>query len=220
MNHKDFITWKEFISYFEDYRESDERNTKEVKKQKKEKVVEVDPEEELKMLLQKEKEKRFRALPRVRPADVIDISEEHLLVIREVFDREKVGLVVNAVTFFLAIRKNPVLKRMSSALARDPEGTSRLPRETFQQVFERMEKDLQNKQFEWGVVVEYFTKRGRPLSKEEMLKLAEEDRKVKEDEMEQKRREEDQEKRKMQRLMEEMEQDEDFEAYQARLKSQ
>lgn len=143
-----------------------------------------------------------------------------MLVIREVFDREKVGLVVNAVTFFLAIRKNPVLKRMSSALARDPEGTSRLPRETFQQVFERMEKDLQNKQFEWGVVVEYFTKRGRPLSKEEMLKLAEEDRKVKEDEMEQKRREEDQEKRKMQRLMEEMEQDEDFEAYQARLKSQ
>jgi hypothetical protein len=132
MNHKDFITWKEFISYFEDYRESDERNSKEVKKQKKEKVVEVDPEEELKMLLQKEKEKRLQALPRVRPADMIDISEEHLLVIREVFDREKVGLVVNSVTFFLAIRKNPVLKRMSSALARDPEGTSRLPRETFQ----------------------------------------------------------------------------------------
>ena len=76
-----------------------------------------------------------------------------------------------------------------------------------------MEKDLQNKQFEWGVVVEYFTKRGRPLSKEEIFQLAEEDRKVKEDELEQKRREEEQEKRKMQRLMEEMEQEEDFEAY-------
>ncbi len=47
-----------------------------------------------------------------------------------------------------------------------------------------MEKDLQNKQFEWGVVVEYFTKRGRPLTKEEMSKLAEEDRRVKEEELE------------------------------------
>ncbi len=83
------------------------------------------------MLLQKEKEKRFQALPRIRPADMIDISEEHLMVIREIFDREKVGLVVNSVTFFLAVRKNPILKRMSSALARDPEGTSRLPKETF-----------------------------------------------------------------------------------------
>ena len=28
INHKEFITWREFVSYFEDYREIDERNKK------------------------------------------------------------------------------------------------------------------------------------------------------------------------------------------------
>jgi hypothetical protein len=104
-----------------------------------------------------------------------------------VFEKEKIGNVVNSVSFFFAVRKNPKLKVMSSALARDPEGTSRLPRETFQQVFDRMEKDLQNKTFEWSIIVEYFTKRGRPLSKEEIAKLVEEDRRLREEQEEAKR---------------------------------
>ena len=28
INHKEFITWREYLSYFEDYREIDERNKK------------------------------------------------------------------------------------------------------------------------------------------------------------------------------------------------
>lgn len=28
INHKEFITWKEFISYFNDYREIEDRNKK------------------------------------------------------------------------------------------------------------------------------------------------------------------------------------------------
>jgi len=28
INHKEFITWREFIGYFNDYREVDERNKK------------------------------------------------------------------------------------------------------------------------------------------------------------------------------------------------
>lgn len=43
--------------------------------------------------------------------------------------------------------------------------------------------------------------------------MAEEDRKAKEDEVELRRRAEEHEKRKMQRLLEEMEQEEDFETY-------
>lgn len=54
------------------------------------------------------------------------------MTIREVFEKEKIGEVVNSVTFFFAIRKHPVLKLYATALARDPEGTSRLPKETFQ----------------------------------------------------------------------------------------
>lgn len=60
---------------------------------------------------------------------------------------------------------------MASAIARDPEGTSRLPIETFQQVFDRMEMDMKGKVVEWTSVVEYFTKRGRPISKYEVERL-------------------------------------------------
>lgn len=50
-----------------------------------------------------------------------------------------------------------------------------------------MERDQQNKQFEWSTIVEYFTKRGKPLSKDEMAKLVEEDRRLREEEEEAKR---------------------------------
>lgn len=76
-----------------------------------------------------------------------------------------------------------------------------------------MEKDQQNKQFGWSTIVEYFTKRGKPLSKDEMRALIEEDRRLREEEEEAKRFQEEQEKRRMQRLMDDMEQEEDFEAY-------
>ena len=42
----------------------------------------------------------MKLLPKIRPADVIDISEEHLLAIKAIFDKEKLQDVVNAMTFF------------------------------------------------------------------------------------------------------------------------
>ena len=81
----------------------------------------------------------------------------------------------DAVSFFLQTRKYPPLKQLSSTLARDPEGTSRIPRETFQQVFDRMETDLKGKLFPWSTIVEYFTKRGKPLTRDEIKYLQEED---------------------------------------------
>ena len=65
---------------------------------------------------------------------------------------------------------------MNSAIARDPEGFSRIPKETFKEVLDRMEREILTKKVDWGTIVEYFTKRGRPLSKEELQKLIEEDR--------------------------------------------
>lgn len=68
-----------------------------------------------------------------------------------------------------------------------------------------MEKDQANKQFTWATIVEYFTKRGKPLTKEEIKQMVEEDRRLREEAEESKRILEEQEKRRMQRLMEELE---------------
>jgi len=46
-----------------------------------------------------------------------------------------------------------------------------------------MERELQQKQVDWSTIVEFFTKRGRPLSKDEIIKLVEEDRREKEVEL-------------------------------------
>jgi hypothetical protein len=108
------------------------------------------------------------------------------------------------VTFFMALRKHPQVRKILTAVARDPEGHSRLPKETFQQVFDRMEKDMQVKTIEWPTVIEYFTKLGRPLSKDEIKKLQDEDKRMKEEVEEVKRRTEEAERRRMARLMEEI----------------
>ena len=39
--------------------------------------------------------------------------------------------MVHTIEFFIALRKNPQLRTLSTTIARDPEGTSRIPRETF-----------------------------------------------------------------------------------------
>ena len=67
----------------------------------------------------------------LRPADKIDISEEHLHLIKEVYESQMSGDKVHCVPFFLAIRKNRQLRNMANAIARDPEGLSRIPLETF-----------------------------------------------------------------------------------------
>lgn len=138
-------------------------------------------------------------------------------IIKDIFDNHKIGNICQQVQFFLALRKSPELKKLSSAIARDPEGTSRIARETFQQVFDRMEHENSGKKdIEWAVIVEFFTKRGRPLTKEEIEQLKVEDLKMKEEAEEQRRRGEEHERRRQQRLMEDLEEDEDFEAFEAR----
>lgn len=38
---------------------------------------------------------------------------------------------VNVLSFFLTVRKDKRIRQINSAIARDPEGCSRIPRETF-----------------------------------------------------------------------------------------
>ena len=75
-----------------------------------------------------------------------------------------------------------------------------------------MERELQSKQVDWSTVVEFFTKRGRPLTKDEILKLKEEDRREKEAIDSKKRAEEEAEKRRNMRLVGDLEEEEDYEA--------
>ena len=81
--------------------------------------------------METEKERRLQELPTIRPADQIDISEEQLQLIKDIFDANREGNSINTVTFFMSLRKNPEISKINSAIARDPEGTSRIPRETF-----------------------------------------------------------------------------------------
>ena len=86
INHKEFITWREFLNYFEDYREIEERNKKSKQIEKTRENIQKmmdpqqadqnDPDEEFKSLMETEKERRLQELPTIRPADQIDISEE------------------------------------------------------------------------------------------------------------------------------------------------
>ena len=60
------------------------------------------------------------------------------------------------------------MRALHSAIAREPDRQSRIPAESFQQVFDRMESEINQKTIDWAFIVEFFTKRGRPLSKEEI----------------------------------------------------
>lgn len=67
-NHKEFFSWKEFVNYFYDYKEIEDRNPKgstmEQLKKKREELFRHDnlflsKEEEFKSLMEKEKERRL-----------------------------------------------------------------------------------------------------------------------------------------------------------------
>jgi len=79
INHKEFITWREFLDYFNDYQEIDVRNRKQSqmleskKASKKDSTGKEDPEaeaaNEYKTLMEQEKERRLQELPKLRSAD-------------------------------------------------------------------------------------------------------------------------------------------------------
>lgn len=94
INHKEFITWREFMNYFNDYKEIEDRNRKgpsvNVARKKEGEEGKTDDEDEdqdkVLSLIDKEKERRLKELPRLRPADQIDITEKQLILLRNIFD--------------------------------------------------------------------------------------------------------------------------------------
>ena len=83
-----------------------------------------------------------------------------------------------------------------------------------------MEQEVQSKQLDWPTIVEYFTKRGRPLTKEEVAKLIEDDRREREEVEAKKRADEDAERRRLAKLMEDLEDKEDFEEFEQRQRNE
>ena len=144
INHKEFITWKEFMSYFNDYKEIEERNSRSKQIQRTRQNIAqkggndlLDQSQELGTLMEQEKTRRLKELPKLRPADQIDISDKQLQLLKDIYDelpkvQNGVKEMAFTIDFFIAIRKNPQMRTLGSTIARDPEGTSRIPRETFQ----------------------------------------------------------------------------------------
>ena len=83
INHKEFVTWREFMTYFTDYKEIEERNkkTKEIQKTREKTLKERkggkdeegngsdNDEKNFNTLMEKEKQRRMQELPKLRPAD-------------------------------------------------------------------------------------------------------------------------------------------------------
>lgn len=113
------------MTYLTDYKEIDERNkkAKEIQKtrdkmQKERKggkdadgnAEEEDDEKNFQSLMEKEKQRRLLELPKLRPADQIDIKEKELQLLKDLYDGlQKVPGKESVYTleFFIATRKNP-----------------------------------------------------------------------------------------------------------------
>lgn len=192
INHKEFITWSEFLDYFLKFLPTEARNKRARELHKKMMMIKSSRQEEIEFMeaLEREKDRRVSELPRFRQGDEIDIAEREASIIKEVFDaihfENEEHQTVNSLEFFIGLRKSASVRDISTAIAREPSGESRIPKETFQQVFDRMEQDItQNGSskkavIDWPTALEYFTKRGRPLTKHEMAALIEEDTLIKE----------------------------------------
>jgi hypothetical protein len=64
--------------------------------------------------LEVEKERRLKELPKLRPADMIDITSEQLQKIKDIYDSllEKDRDGVPNVKFFFNLRKDPYIKNI------------------------------------------------------------------------------------------------------------
>lgn len=86
INHKEFLTWREFLTYFNDYQDIEARNRKQTQMAKAQRAAAAksgqdepaDGAAEMKTLMEQEKERRLEELPKLREADKIDISEKQL----------------------------------------------------------------------------------------------------------------------------------------------
>lgn len=185
---KQYITFREFMSYFKEFKTAEDRYHQEKYGNNQptylsQAIPKIEESDEEKLILEK--------VNRLREEDKIDTDQEHIDLIQDIYDSipRVQGLeAIYKIEFFLTIRKDPQIRKLLTTIAREPDGKSRIQRETFQEVFNRMEKYELADTIAWPTILEYFTKRGRPLTQEEKLELLEQD---KQQDKQQKQKEED-----------------------------
>lgn len=193
---KKYITFREFSNYFKEFSFAKERHHKERKEagyvaptHKSMPIPMLEDSEETKAVLNE--------IPRLREEDKVDADQEYLDLIMDIYDslpRVEGTDVVYKDEFFLTIRKDPQMRKISTTIAREPDGKSRIKKETFQEVFDRMERDETSKTLSWPTIIEYFTKRGRPLTENEMNNLLNEDKQHDIEQVEEQKKKEQEEK--------------------------
>ena len=172
---KKYITFREFLNYYQEFKPAEERYQQEKYGNNKEEPMSGP----IPRIEESENEEILDKVPRLREEDKIDANDEHINLIHDIFDSiprlEGTNSVIK-LEFFLTIYKDPQIKRILTAIAREPDGKSRIQRETFQEVFNRMEKYELGDRINWSSIIEYFTKRGRPLTKAEKDELLRQDK--------------------------------------------
>jgi hypothetical protein len=173
-NHREFITWEEFVDFFENYNTPEDRLKVKENEKRNRKKFKTDREKraDKQQKIEEEKERRLEILPRFRKDDIIDAEEEYLDIIFDVFDgctRSKENHnAIDALQYFMVLKKDPKIVKINDTIAREPDGQSRVATETFVEVFYRIEKEHEDRYIDWPTILEYFTKRGRPLTQEEV----------------------------------------------------
>ena len=173
---KKYITFREFSNYFKEFKYAEDRHKNERRKAG---YVEPKMSEPLPQLKDTDEQRAvLDEVPRLREEDEIDADQQYIDLIMDIYDalpRVEGTEDVYKDEFFLTLRKDPQIRKILTTIAREPDGKSRIHRETFQEVFDRMEKYELQKTLPWSTIIEYFTKRGRPLTYEEKQELLNQD---------------------------------------------
>ena len=172
---KKYITFREFINYFKEFKTAEERYNQEKYGNNREPTLSGP----IPKLEESDQEEILEKIPRLREEDKIDATQEHIDLIHDIYDsipRVEGTDFVLKLEFFMTVRKDPQIRKIMTAIAREPDGKSRIQRETFQEVFDRMEKYELGDKLDWYIILEYFTKRGRPLTMEEKEELLKQDK--------------------------------------------
>jgi hypothetical protein len=120
----------------------------------------------------------------------IDADDEHLILIKQVFNdllqdtenahpnqsdedsyEAKLPQSVDKDEFIQKVLSSSKIHPFLHAIAREPSGVSSIPKETFEQVFKRLQKNYMKRYISWDKVLPYFTRKGTPISDYDIRKL-------------------------------------------------
>jgi len=139
---KEYISLNQFLRYFTNYETPDSLAEK----------------------LGEEPKKKSQKLTADNDEDFIEINPDHLKFFKEIFDTlpKKQNSFVETIIFIDEIRKNEHYKFVARDVGRRKAAKYDLQSETVEEVINRMENEAEGC-ISWEEVIQFFTRRGRPL---------------------------------------------------------